>query len=90
VEIPAAGHDGAQVLAALAVERHHLAVQDRLLDRQFLPHPVAELLKPLEDASPLGPEMTAFPGDVEQPPIAVVPGFEKPGGIVERLTLRGE
>jgi len=33
----------AEVLPAIAVEGHHLAVEDRFLDRQFLPHPVAKL-----------------------------------------------
>lgn len=45
----------------------HLSVQDRLLDGELLADPVVELLESLEDVPPLGPEMAALPGDVEQP-----------------------
>jgi hypothetical protein len=65
VEVPAASQQIPKVLAALAVQRHHLTVEDRLLDRQLLLHPVAELLESLEDVAALGPEVAALPGDVE-------------------------
>ena len=36
VKVPTAGREVAEVLSALAVECHHLAVQDGFLNRQFL------------------------------------------------------
>jgi hypothetical protein len=34
--------------------------------------------------------MTAIPGHVEQSAVAVILGFEEPGGVVERLAARDE
>jgi hypothetical protein len=90
VQIPTACPEIAEVLPALTVQHHHLAVQDRLLDRQLLPDPVAEVLESLEDVSSLGPEMTAVPGDVQQPAVPVVFGLEEPSGVIERIAPRGE
>jgi hypothetical protein len=90
MEVPAAGHEVAEVLPALAIERHHLAVEDRLFDRQLFPHPTAEILKPLEDIAPLGPEPAFLPSHIEESTIAVVLGLEQPGGIIERLAPGGE
>jgi hypothetical protein len=58
VQVPTTRREVAEVLPALPVQGHHLAVQDRLLDRQLLTDPVAKLLEPLEDVPPLGPEVT--------------------------------
>ena len=85
-----AGGEVAEILPALAIECHYLAVQDCLLHGQLLPHPIAEFLKSLEDVPALGPEMTVLPGHVEQPAIAVVLGLEEPGGIIEWIAPRSK
>jgi hypothetical protein len=53
VQVPAPGQQVAEVLPAFAVQRHDLAVEDGLLDRELLTDPVAELLESLEDVPPL-------------------------------------
>ena len=40
MEVPTTRPEVTEVLSALAVECHHLAVEDRLLDRQLLTDPV--------------------------------------------------
>jgi hypothetical protein len=90
VQVPAAGGEVAKVLPAFAVERHDLAVEDRLRNRQFLADPVAELFKSLEEVSPLRPEVAALPSDVEKAAVTVVLRLEEPRRIVERLAARSE
>jgi hypothetical protein len=74
VEVPAASQQVAEVLPALAVQGHHLAVQDRLLDRQLFPDPIAEFLEALQKASLLGQKVTA-------------PGVSRIGSMVGRFRL---
>jgi hypothetical protein len=62
MQVPTPRPEISEVLSAFAIEGHHLAVQDGLLQRQLLPQPVAQLLESLEDVSLLGTEMTAVPG----------------------------
>jgi hypothetical protein len=90
MQVSTARREVVEVLSALAVERYHLAVQDCFLDWQDLTGPVAELLEPLEDVPPLGPEVTAVPGHVEQPAVSVILGLEEPGGVIERVGPGGE
>jgi hypothetical protein len=40
-------------LPAVAVQCDHLTIQDELLDGEFFPDPIAELLEVLEDVPPL-------------------------------------
>jgi hypothetical protein len=89
VQVAAAGQEVPEVLPALAVERHHLPIQDRLLDRQALPNPVAELVEAPQQVPPFGPDPAALPGDVQEPAAAVVLGLEQPGRVVERIAPRG-
>jgi hypothetical protein len=90
VQVPAAGGEVAKVLPAFAVERHDLAVEDRLLNRQFLADPIAELLESFEDVPTLRPKVAALRCDVEQAAVAVVFWLEYPGGIIERFPPQGK
>src|SRR5262245_56047957 len=84
MEIASAFQQGAKILPPLRVERHDLAVQDRLLHRQLLTDPVAEILKSAEHVAALGAKVTVATGDVEEAAEAVVLGLEDPRRVVER------
>jgi hypothetical protein len=90
MQVSTARREVAEVLPALAVERHHLTVQDRLFHWQFFPDPVAEFRELLKDVPPLGLEMTTLPRDVQQAAVAVVLGLEEPSGVIERVRPRSE
>ena len=88
MEIAAARRQVVEVLPTFAVQRDDFSVQDRLLHGQLFAHPIAELLKSLQDVPAFGPEAAAVPRDVKKAAIAVILGLEQPAGIVERLPPR--
>jgi hypothetical protein len=87
VEVAAAGEEPAEVLPTLGIKCHYFAIQNRLFDSQLFPDPVAELLKMLQDVSPLRAEVAALTGDIEQAAEPIVLGLEQICRIVERLFL---
>src|SRR3954468_1002535 len=84
MKVATPGQQSAEILPALRIERHHLTVQDRLLDRKLLTDPVAEILESAEHVAALGAKVTGATGYVKEAAEPVVLGLENPGGVVER------
>src|SRR3954465_6252437 len=85
MEVPAAREEAPEVLSPFRVQRHHLAVENRLLHPELLPDPVAQLPELLEDVAALRPEVAVSAAEEQEAAEAVVLGLEQVGGIIERL-----
>jgi hypothetical protein len=60
VEVPVAGEQLPEVLPAFAVQGDYFPVEDHFLYREFLAHPIAELVESLEDVPAFRPEVAAL------------------------------
>jgi hypothetical protein len=57
MQVPAAGHQRTEVLAAVLVEGHDLAVEDDVTHPELLANPITELVEPMEDVPTLRLEL---------------------------------
>ena len=88
VQVAPARHQVAEALPALGIERHDLAIEDRLGPAQLRADPVCQLGEAVEQGALLRSEIgSVLTAEVEQAAKAVVLGLEQVGRVVERPVL---